>query len=58
MTARYLNYNQAAEYLAVPVGTLRSMVSQRKIPHVRIAPRKVTFDLADLEAWIAARKVA
>jgi len=30
---RYLNYKQAAAYLAMPIGTLRSLVSHRKIPH-------------------------
>lgn len=55
-TLRYLNYAQAAEYLAMPVGTLRSLVSHRKIPHARMGPRLVRFELADLDAWIAAHK--
>lgn len=54
---RYLSYKQAAEYLAVPAGTLRSLVSHRKIPHVRIGPRSVTFEVAELDRWIAQHRV-
>jgi excisionase family DNA binding protein len=54
---RYLNYKQAAEYLSMPIGTLRSLVSHRKIPHARMGPRLVRFELADLDAWIAQHKV-
>lgn len=43
--------------LGIPVGTLRSMVCRRQIPHIRISPRIVVFDVAALEAWIAARHV-
>jgi excisionase family DNA binding protein len=55
---RYLSYARAAEYLDIPTGTLRSLVSKRQIPHVRIGPRKVTFDRDELDRWIAERKVA
>lgn len=56
--AKFLTYREAAEYLAIPNGTLRALVSRKAIPHIRISARSVTFELADLEAWIAARKVA
>ncbi len=55
---RYLNYAKAAEYLNLPIGTLRSMVHYRTIPHIRISKRTVTFEVTDLDAWLAARKVA
>lgn len=57
MTTRYLTYKEAAELLRVPIGSLRSMVHNKTIPHVRIGPRTVTFELADLEQWLAKRKV-
>ena len=57
MTTRYLNYKNAAAYLDMPEGTLRTLVFKRKIPHSRIGPRMVRFELADLDAWIAANKV-
>jgi len=54
---RFMNYHEAAAYLRVPIGTLRSMVCRKVVPHVRISPRAVTFEVADLDAWIATRKV-
>lgn len=57
-TRRLLSYEEAAAYLGVPIGTLRSMVSRRQIPHVRLTARVVKFDLAELDAMIAARRVA
>jgi excisionase family DNA binding protein len=56
-TRRLLSYPEAAAYLGVPVGTLRSMVSRRQVAHVRLSARVVKFDLADLDAMIAARRV-
>lgn len=52
-----LNYREAARMLGIPVGTLRSMVCRRQVPHIRISPRIVVFDVAALEAWIATRRV-
>ncbi|MFN0251722.1 MAG: helix-turn-helix transcriptional regulator [Kofleriaceae bacterium] len=53
-----IRYKQAAEYTGVPQGTLRSMVSMKTIPHIRIGPRMVLFDTAQLDAWIAERMVS
>ena len=58
MTIRYLSYKQAAVYLALPEGTLRSLVHRKEIPHNRISERKVTFEIADLDSWIASKKVS
>ncbi len=54
---RFMNYHEAAEYLRVPVGTLRAMVHRKAIPYARLSSRGVIFEVADLDAWIAARKV-
>ena len=56
MTPR-LNYRDAARLLGIPVGTLRSMVCRRQVPHIRISPRVVVFDATSLEEWIAKRRV-
>ncbi len=56
MTPR-LSYREAARFLGVPLGTLRSMVCRRQVPHIRISPRVVVFDVAVLEQWIALRHV-
>lgn len=55
---RFLSYAQAAAYLALPIGTLRAMVHRKTIPHVHIGPRTVTFELAELDRWIASHRVA
>lgn len=56
--AKLLDYEQAAAYLSVPVGTLRAMVHRKTIPHHRLGPRTVRFDRADLDAWLALHRVA
>lgn len=43
--------------LGIPIGTLRSMVCRRQVPHIRISPRIVVFEVAALAAWITARRV-
>ena len=59
MTAPQLvGYGDAARLLAIPRGTLRSMVCRRQIPHVRISPRVVVFDVSALAAWLRTRCVA
>lgn len=54
---RFLTYADAARYLSTPVATLRTMVHRRTVPHIRIGPRSVRFDRADLDRWIDARRV-
>jgi len=55
--AKFLTYVEAAEHLRMKVGTLRVLVHRKAIPHSRISARRVLFNLADLDAWIADRKV-
>lgn len=52
-----LSYEQAAEYLAIKLSTLRSLVCRKQVPHIRITARLVVFDAAELDAWIAERTV-
>jgi len=47
-----VGYREASRLLALPVGTLRSMVCRRQIPHIRVSPRIVLFDVAALDAWL------
>lgn len=54
---RLLSYADAASYLSIPEGTLRSMVCRRQIPHVRMSARMVKFDPAELDAWISLHRV-
>jgi excisionase family DNA binding protein len=55
---RLVDYREAAVYLGVPIGTLRSMVSRKQVPHVRLTARIVRFDLSELDSLIATRRVA
>lgn len=52
MTARrLLDIQEASEYVGLSVHTIYTMVSQRRIPFVKIG-RLTKFDVALLEAWI------
>lgn len=55
---RLVGYEDAAKYLGLPIGTLRSMVSRKQIPHVRLSARVVKFELAALDEMIEERRVA
>lgn len=57
MPQDYLDYQETSQLLKVPVGTLYSWVSQRKIPHVRITERTIRFRREDLEQWLDERRV-
>lgn len=48
-----LNYQQAATLLGLALGTLYSLVHQRRIPHVRLGSRLVRFPKAELVRWLA-----
>lgn len=54
----YWRYAQAASYLSLPVATVRSLVCRGQIPHHRLSGRLVMFSQADLDAWLAAHRVA
>lgn len=53
---RFLGVKELAEYLGIPINTLRSWVWLRKIPYVKLG-KIVKFDLRDIEEWIKERKV-
>lgn len=54
---RRARYKEAAAYTGIPEGTLRALVSQKKIPHIRVSPRLVLMDLDEIDAWLAERSV-
>lgn len=51
-----LTSEEAAEYIGVPVGTLRAFCSQRRLPYFKIGKRLV-LNLKDLNAFIRSRRV-
>ncbi|MDA2911569.1 helix-turn-helix domain-containing protein [Nitrospiraceae bacterium AH_259_D15_M11_P09] len=52
MTRRLLNIKEAAEYTGLSTHTLYTMVSQRRVPYVKMG-RLTKFDLRLLDQWIA-----
>jgi excisionase family DNA binding protein len=55
---RVVGYEGAENHTGIRRNTLYNLVSQGRIPHIRLGPRFVLFDLDDLDEWLAARKVA
>lgn len=53
---RLLNIQEVAEYTGLSVHTLYTMVSQRRIPYVKVG-RLTKFDLNALDAWIEKNSV-
>lgn len=52
-----LTYLEAAALLGLPLGSLYSMVHQRRIPHIRLGPRLVRFRRSEVEAWLDSHAV-
>jgi excisionase family DNA binding protein len=52
-----LTYTEAAAYIGLKIGTLRSMVCREEVPHIRLGPRLVVFDSESLDRWLAERSV-
>ena len=52
-----LTYAQAADLLAIPIGTLYAWVHQRRIPHHRLSGRMVRFDRGELQGWLEGHRV-
>lgn len=46
-----LTAEEAAEFLALDVGTIRNLTYRRNLPCVKVGPRGVRYRLLDLIAW-------
>ena len=53
-----LTYQDAAKFLNLRLGTLYALVSEGRVPHLRLGRRLVRFERAQLEAWLLQRAVA
>lgn len=51
LTRRLLDIQDVADYTGLSVHTLYTMVSQKRIPYVKVG-RLVKFDLGMLDGWI------
>lgn len=49
---RRVGYAEAAKFVGIKLNTLRSMVYRKQVPHIRLGPQLVVFDLDELERWI------
>jgi excisionase family DNA binding protein len=47
-----LTYAQASRHLNLKLGTLYALVSQGRVPHVRLGRRLVRFSRTSLDAWL------
>jgi hypothetical protein len=54
----YLTPSDAARLLQIATGELTKMVELQLVPFARLPSGSVTFDEADLVAWLRALKVA
>lgn len=53
---RLIDVNQVAEYTGLAVKTVYTMVSQRRIPFVKLG-RLTKFDVMDVDRWIKEHSV-
>jgi excisionase family DNA binding protein len=51
---RTISYQEAEQLLGLRGPTLRWLVHQRRIPHIRLGPRMVRFRVVELNAWLEA----
>ena len=49
---RLLNYETAAGLLGISRALLRRWVMHKRIPHLRLGPRTVRFELVKLHEWM------
>jgi excisionase family DNA binding protein len=50
---RLMNVNEVAEFLGLAAGTIYHLVSQRRLPCIRLSARCLRFRCSDLEEFIA-----
>jgi excisionase family DNA binding protein len=56
LNKRYLDVKEVAEYLGLAESTVYTMVSQRRIPFVKMG-RRTKFDRLQLDKWILSNTV-
>ena len=48
--------NRLAEYLDVPIATIRDWLHKRKIPFIKVG-RHIRFKASDIESWLKQKSV-
>lgn len=57
MNEELLTYQDVSDLLNVPINTVYGLVSQKRIPHVRLGNRFVRFEKAAILQWLNEFKV-
>lgn len=52
-----ISYKAASKLTGINIGTLYSMVCNKRIPHIRLGKRHVVFNKDELIAWLLSQKV-
>jgi excisionase family DNA binding protein len=55
-----LDFTGAAEYLGLSERYMRRLVTEKRIPHVKMSPGqtgRIYFDPAKLDAWVESRAI-
>lgn len=52
---KLLNAQEAADYLGLVIGTVYHMISEGRLPVIRLSKRCVRFRLDDLDKWLEER---
>jgi excisionase family DNA binding protein len=55
---RRMRYAEAAEYLGLPVGTVRALVARGQLEHIRVGPRTVLLEVSALDEFLARHRRA
>jgi len=55
MSPKLWDVNEVAEFLGLAVGTVYHLLSQKRLPCVRISGRCVRFDPRRIEEWVLER---
>jgi excisionase family DNA binding protein len=56
MSLKLWNVKEVAEYLGLVPGSVYHLLSQHRLPCIRISARCVRFDPRQIEAWFAERR--
>lgn len=57
MNDQKLTYKQTSDETGIPMGTLYTLVFQKRIPHIRLGKRLVRFSSKEIAAWLKAHQV-
>lgn len=54
---RLIGYDELEQMYGIKRGTAAAYVHRRLIPHIRLGPRHVKFDVEEIERWLEDRRV-